>query len=195
MRRLKLLCSALFALAASAPLAAQEAGGESDLAAFEACARIADAGERHVCLDEALRAAGMLDAEAPAQAVDGRAPASQSPPAAPAGLRRADLASPPAEPVGTDVAPPPPPPPARRERASSEPHREPYHTSIVAARLIGSHTLQVTTNDAGSWVSTERQSFRRTPEPGDSFEIVPAALGGYRCRLERTTIYPCRRVE
>jgi hypothetical protein len=177
---------------ALAPASAQSPDGT---AAFEACGRIADDAARHACLDEALRAAGMLEEEAPAAApapADSRgAPVAEAPSAAEADQPR--LAPTPAAPARTAAAPPPPP--SRRDREEREPDRQPYLTSIVTARLIGNHTLEIATPDAGRWVSTERQTFRRAPDGGDPMEILPAALGGYRCRLERSTIFPCRRVE
>jgi hypothetical protein len=187
-----LLLGAVLASAGLAPGArAQEQGGT---AAFEACGRIAEDAARHACLDEALRAAGMLDEAAPGAEppAERAAPPVAETPRAPA-AEGPSLAPPPAPPVRTAAAPPPPPPGLTREER--EPEREPYLTSIVTARLIGNHTLEIATPDAGRWVSTERQTFRRTPDRGDALEIVPAALGGYRCRLERSTLFACRRVE
>jgi len=174
----------------------QDQGG---LDAFAACGRIAEDAARHACLDAALRASGMLEGQAPA------APASEAvptaPPAAtPSALQPGSASLPPAPaPAIQARAAPPPPPPSRRQREEREPDREPdrepYLTSIVTARLIGNHTLEIATPDAGRWVSTERETFRRAPDEGDAMEILPAALGGYRCRLERSTIFPCRRVD
>ena len=73
--------------------------------------------------------------------------------------------------------------------------REALQTTIASARLIGGHTLEIATADAGLWASTSRQDFRKAPRTGAAMEIIPGALGGYRCRLERTTLFPCRRLD
>lgn len=177
-------------LAAALPgvaVAQQPSEGEQ-LAAFKACAAVADEAERHRCLDEALRNTDVLEQRAQADPQVPETP--EAPGIAPASppqqaQDRADF--------GRSQAA------IDRERAQANPspekERQPLQTTVSAARLLGNQTLLVATADAGNWTSTERQRFRRTPEPGDSFEIVPGALGGFRCRLERTTLYACRRMD
>lgn len=183
------LLPVLAAAAVASEAAAQDADTRRDLSAFEACARIADDEDRHRCLDEALRTTGMIDeqtAEERTRVNYGRSEATVERERRQDNAREQELAS-----DHTDQRGPAPARPA----PASDRAREPLQTSIAAARIIGNHTLQVTTEDAGTWISTERQRFRRRPANGDAFEIIPAALGSYRCRLERSTIFACRRLD
>ena len=205
--------------ATSAPTAAQDGAARHDLARFEACAAILDDEARHRCLDDALRATGMIDpaeAEARRRANFGRSrdavaeeaqrDATRAPGTPPAGQAEPALAARPSAPSGgADSATPPvaaapappssPPAPAQASARPATGDSASLQTRIAASRLIGRHTIQIATTDAGVWESTERRTFRRTPAAGDALEIIPAALGGYRCRLERTTIFPCHRLD
>ena len=207
MRTALWLIPVLAAAAVSPEAAAQDADARK-LSAFEACARIADDEDRHRCLDEALRTTGMVDeqaAEERARANYGRSEAAIERARRQDDAREQALASDEAvrrDPATASAAPARPAPATPTAQPAAQPAaapgdraRDSLQTSIAAARLIGNHTIQVTTEDAGTWISTERQRFRRRPADGDAFEIIPAALGGYRCRLERSTIFACRRLD
>jgi len=189
----------LAALPSSTParLAAQEPE-RNELAIFQACAAITDDRERHRCLDEALRMTGMINAEqveANRRENFGRNAAAQTQES------RAATASSAKSPAAPSPAPEdhPEATPAKQARpkhsASSDPRRQPLQTTIASARLIGAHTLEISTADAGVWASIERENFRKPPRNRAEMEIIPGALGGFRCRLERTTLFACRRLD
>ncbi|BBC71148.1 conserved hypothetical protein [Altererythrobacter sp. B11] len=173
----------LSAMPGAAP--AQEASAQDALAPFAACAKIAGDRERHRCLDAALRSTGIIDekqAEARRQENFGRTPAQVE--------ARSESAVPPAP-----VAPDPSRTAAAEPTRTADPERQPLQATVASARLIGRDRMVVRTAEAGEWASVERETFRRTPRAGDPFEIIPGSLGGYRCRIERTTLFACRRID
>lgn len=191
MMRPALLFTAIALSALPRPAPAQEATSNPDaLAPFAACAKIAADRERHRCLDAALRSTGIInekEEQARRQENFGRTPAQVE--AAQAEAPREISAPPPAGALQPAVAA------AKEPARRSEPGRESLQATVASARLIGRDRIVVRTAEAGDWASVERETFRRTPQAGDPFEIIPGSLGGYRCRIERTTLFACRRID
>lgn len=155
-------------------------GGANDAAAqwsaVTACAQQPDAGSRHQCIDDVLRRAGLLgEREAAPRASEAiRGEAAVAAPAAPA------AAVPPRQsaPVRT----------TQREQADE------VVTTIAGVRSIGFNKFLVTAADGSVWEQTDAEPFADEPRKGDSFTARRAALGGYRCRFEGSTLYRCRPV-
>lgn len=170
-------------IAAFAPIAAQAqadaAEASGNWAAIAACAAADGPEQRHRCMDDVLRRAGLLSDTRIAQEVRrdfGRdAPARPAPP------------------------PAPPPPPASASAAASAPLPERstdidrVATTIASVRTIGYRRLRVTTAEGSVWDQTEAESFNTAPKVGDAFEIERAALNSYRCRFARSSRYRCER--
>jgi hypothetical protein len=142
-----------------------------------ACARLGSAPERHACVDNVLRATGLLDR--------GREVAEQR--ESFGGQRRDPPPSPPPLPVQT-VRPEAAPPvaPGEIERLA---------TTVADAGFVGNRKLLVITAEGAVWRQTEGEPIRVQPRAGEAFEISRAALGGYRCKLGRSTLYRCERIE
>lgn len=67
-------------------------------------------------------------------------------------------------------------------------------TRVHTARLVGSRLLLVSTEAGSAWQQSQSEVFHALPQPGDGFEIERTALGGYRCKFQRSSVYRCRRV-
>jgi hypothetical protein len=149
------------------------------------CAKQSGAKARHACLDQLLRDKGLIDsAKETAEARDAFGKSS-----------RADTsptqAPPPAPPMPTTAkaAPPRPAPTAPQETKISA-----LQTTIARSRLGGDRKLLVTTAEGAIWQQTETLDLRVFPQKGDAFEIEEAALGSHRCKLGRSKVFRCHRV-
>lgn len=174
--------------------------GPNDAANWQAvvaCAGKVNTAERHGCVDQVLRAAGVLDPvrEAQQQRADfGRTQRSEAP------------ATPPTVPSAPPpVAPAPPAPTAAAVRPAPEtPSPAPpvaagridrIVTTIAAARIGGNGRLLVATAEATVWRQLDGESFRIAPSPGTAFEVERGALGSYICKVGRGNSFRCTRVD
>ena len=171
------------------------------------CAAIGSAEQRHACLDDALRRAGVLSAEREAQArrdsfgrevepKSARSAASAPPPVAP------PTASPTAPPTAAPAAPPGAPEarPGSPTASAAPPRPQPaepdrLRTTVRSANLAGNRMLLVVTAEGAAWTQTESAEFHVLPRPGDAFEIQRGRLGGYRCTFGQSSVYRCRRLD
>ena len=174
MKRIAVMAGAVCLLAAPAAVAQQE----RDWGGIERCAAIAEAGERHACLDRELAALGLLE----------RAPASAAVPA------------PVSPPVQTRAAPAPQAGAAASETIvyeESEP-RAPViadmTSSVANARLDRRRGLEIEAANGTRWRSTSSVSLRRAPPAGAPFAVEQGALGSYTCRIESSTYFKCERL-
>ncbi|MBB5987170.1 hypothetical protein [Sphingobium lignivorans] len=182
---------AVLALPAAAGHAQPAGDAAANWEAVVQCARQTGAPARHACIDQVLRGSGVLDSEREMNEArqsfgqQGRSEAAPVPPptapavpAMPAPAQRAEAA--PAAPAPAPAAPPPP------LRA--------LQTEVASARLAADRKLVITTREGAVWRQTETIELRASPRAGDSFEIEEAALGGHRCKLGRSRIFRCERV-
>lgn len=184
-----------FALATTAamPAIAQQQGSERNWAAIERCAAIADAHQRHACLDGVLDALGLLTAgageaaPAPRPATEPPAAAASAPPAASADHRA------PVAPRASDT-PEAPARPAWAQPQDRTPDFPGIDSQVASARLMGRRGVEVLAADGTRWRSTESVSLRRAPREGAAFAVEPGALGSYNCRLEASTYFKCEPV-
>jgi hypothetical protein len=176
------------ALLAPAPALPQAGQGEAEQnwAAIARCAAIDQADERHACMDQVIRRAGLLSEARVAQAArqefgnENRAEPERTAPAAP------PAPTPAAAPAETQVASP------RPARAAE---LDELVTTVVSAQVRGDRRLVVTTAEGSVWEQTQSESFRNTPEAGSRFAIERTSLGGFRCSFERSSHYRCRRID
>jgi hypothetical protein len=167
----------LVPMAAHAQADPAEAG--RNWSAIAECAAIDATEQRHRCMDDVLRRAGLLS--------DARV----------ARETRRDF--------GRDTPAPPPPPPAPAPQAApaSAPVPTPERpaaidkvaTTIASVQTIGYRRLRVTTAEGSVWDQTEAKSFNSQPKVGDTFEIERAALNSYRCRFAQSSRYRCERAD
>lgn len=165
------LAAAFVPLAAHAQAGTAEAG--RNWAAIEDCAAAASSEQRHRCMDDVLRRAGLLSDARIAQEARrdfGRdAPTRPAPPSASA----AASASASESTAGTDR----------------------LATTIASVQTIGYRRLRVTTAEGSVWDQTEDKTFNSSPRVGDTFEVEQASLGSYRCRFARSVRYRCERAD
>jgi hypothetical protein len=138
--------------------------------AITECGGISDDQRRLGCMDDVLRQAGIAGGSSSASAPDQAARAAQPSSAAARGL-------------------------AATARAAPEPARdltEALTTTITSVQTVGYQRLRVTTAAGGVWEQTQAEALRTPPRVGDTFHIEPAALGSYRCRVERSSLYRCK---
>lgn len=176
------------ALLAPAPALPQAGQGEAEQnwAAIARCAAIDRADERHACMDQVIRRAGLLSEARVAQAAREEFGNENR-----------------AEPERTAPATPPAAAPAVPQAALSMPASTPARaaeldelvTTVVSARVRGDRRLVVTTAEGSVWEQTQSESFRNAPEPGSRFAIERTSLGGFRCSFERSSHYRCRRID
>ena len=81
-------------------------------------------------------------------------------------------------------------PPAAPEPAGDL--AEALTTTITSVQTVGYQRLRVTTAAGSVWEQTQAEALRTPPRVGDTFHVEPAALGSYRCRVERSSLYRCR---
>jgi len=177
----------LGALALLAPAPAQSQAGQGEperhWAAITRCAAIDRAEERHACMDEVIRSAGLLSEARVAQAArqefgnENRAETRSAPPPA-------------AAPVAVIAASPAAAPAPARSGEIDE-----LATTVVSAQLRGDRRLVVTTAEGSVWEQTQSETFRGPPKAGSRFSIERTSLGGFRCSFERSSHYRCRRID
>jgi hypothetical protein len=138
-----------------------------------ACARLGPAAERHACVDDVLRATGLLDRDREiAEQRENFGEQRRDPPRAP------------------------PLPPAQATVLPAAPRElERLATTVADAGFVSNRKLLVITAEGAVWRQTEGEPVRVLPRAGEAFEIGRSALGGYRCRLGRSTLYRCERIE
>jgi hypothetical protein len=164
-----------------APMAAHAQADATDVssnwAAIADCAGADAPEQRHQCMDDVLRRAGLLSDQRVAQ--EARRDFGRAAPARP--------------------APTPPPAPAAASASAPAPQAtvtaDKLATTIASVRTIGYRRLRVTTADGSVWDQAEAETFNSSPKVGDSFEIERGALGSYRCRFARSNRYRCERVD
>jgi hypothetical protein len=173
------------ALLLPAPAQSQDAAG-GDWAGIVQCAAIGRADERHACMDEVIRRAGLLSEARVTQAAredfgnENRAePVRAAPPVAVA-------AAPPAAAAVPSTAPLAPARAADLDKLA---------TTVVSAQVRGDRRLVVTTAEGSVWEQTQSETFRNAPKTGNPFSIERTSLGGFRCSFERSTHYRCRRID
>ncbi|BAK67855.1 hypothetical protein SLG_31800 [Sphingobium sp. SYK-6] len=184
---------AALALPAAAGRAQPAGDAAANWEAIVQCARQTGAPARHACIDQVLRGSGLLDSEREmnearqsfgqqrrSEAVPVPPPAAPAAPAMPAPAQRAEAA-----PAAPTPAPAPAAPPAPLRALQTE---------VASARLAADRKLVITTREGAVWRQTETIELRASPRAGDSFEIEEAALGGHRCKLGRSRIFRCERV-
>ncbi len=162
---------------------AQDQAGDAvrNWSAITECGAISDDQRRLGCVDDVLRQAGI--ARGNPAAGDARQGATG---AAPAPNQAAQAALPsPATPRGVAAAGPAAPEPARDVAQA-------LTTTITSVQTVGYQRLRVTTAEGGVWEQTQAEALRTPPRVGDTFHIEPAALGSYRCRVERSSLYRCK---
>lgn len=156
------------------------------------CAARGDSAARHACVDEVLRAAGVLTPEAEAReqrqrfGLERAAPrTAATPPPSPAPASASASPAPataqPASPARTERPPAPPEPPSELQ------------VEVATARVTPDKRVVFTTTDGGEWRQTEAQSIPRGPKPGDTIIIHRAALGSFLCELPRRASWRCAR--
>lgn len=192
--------AAITLVAGSAALAQSGSNDSANWQAVAACAGKSSAAERHGCIDQVLRAAGLLDPvrEAQQQRADfGRtqrsdppAPAQTIPPAQPTVSAPASAPAPAAVAQAPATAPAPrpapPPPPAKVNQIT---------TTVAAARIGGNGKLLVATAEATVWRQLDGETFRIAPSPGTAFEVERGALGSFVCKVGRGNSFRCSRVD
>ena len=172
---------------ASAPAQAQGEQGEGDWAGIVQCAAIDRAEQRHACVDEVLRRAGLLSDARVAQAA--RQDFGNENRAEP--VRAAPVPAPVAPAVPAAVA-------AASTAAAAPAHAADIGelvTTVASAQMRGDRRLVVTTAEGSVWEQTQSETFRNTPKAGSPFSIERTSLGGFRCSFERSTHYRCRRID
>lgn len=185
---------AAVALAGSSVALAQTGPNDAaNWAAVVACAGKASAADRHACMDQVLRAAGLLDPvrEAQQQRSDfGR-------------TQRADPTAPPVNPAPMVAAPAPAQAPAQAPAAAqatiarpAPPARIDSITSTVAAARIGANgKLLVATAEATVWRQVDGETFRIAPSAGTAFEVQRGSLGSFICKVGHGKSFRCSRVD
>lgn len=187
-----LTTTAALALLAAGPAQAQAQSGSTDGANWQAvvaCVASTGTAERHACIDQVLRTAGVLDPvrETAQQRADfGRTQRSEVP--APQPITAPPVAATP--PATAPVAQAPAAP------ASAVPQRiDRITTTIAAARLGGNGRLLVATAEATVWRQVDGETFRIAPAAGTPFEVARGALGSYICTVGRGNSFRCTRVD
>jgi hypothetical protein len=170
-----------------------QGAGAADVAghwsAIEQCAQIDATEERHLCMDDVIRRAGLLNDARLAETArrefgnENRAPVNRTPAPAPA---------PAAAPPAVAAVPPRTPPPAAPPRATD---LDQLATTVTNARLGPDRRLVVVTAEGSSWTQVQSETFRTLPRAGDSFTIERTSLGSFRCRVGNSSVFRCRRAD
>lgn len=192
----KAATATLVAILASTPAVAQSGETASNWEKVVACVASAGTAERHACIDQVLRTAGVLDPvrETAQQRADfGRPQRSEAPasPAVVAPVAAAPVAAPPAAASASQAQAPETVPaiPAVPERIDR------IATTIAAARLGGNGKLLVATAEATVWRQVDGETFRIAPAAGTPFAVGRGALGSYICTVGRGNSFRCTRVD
>ena len=155
----------------SAPVQAQQVPQSRNWSGIERCAGIADAVQRHSCLDNELAALGLLSQAAASEAA---VVETQPPPLA---SRNA-----------------PPPSVTRQRTPNAEPVFSGLTSTVRSARMIGRGLVEVIAENGTGWRSISSTSLSRAPRAGVPFAVEPGALGSYNCRIEASTYFKCNPV-
>ncbi|KPL66943.1 hypothetical protein SZ64_01840 [Erythrobacter sp. SG61-1L] len=134
------------------------------------CAGEDRSARRHTCMDEVLRRAGLLDPQQ--EVAEQRETFGQRP-------GRDD----PQEAAKAEVP-----------RSASPARLDEVKGQVAFAKLVGKGRLLVVTSEGAVWRQTSAETIRIVPEAGVEFTAMKAAMGGYRCKLGRTT-YRCERLD
>lgn len=178
MKAVNLLARALLvgtaALASSAGWAQDGGDPAANWQAVVACAEQGDPDDRHACVDNVLRAAGVLD---PAREIAAQRENFGEP---------SPEAAPPVQ--AAHQAPSPTPAPAPPLEI------EGIETTVADALIGGDRLLVVATAEGAIWKQIDGGPFRRAPAKGETFIVEEGALGSYRCKIG-SDIYRCRRLD
>ena len=164
--------------------------------AITLCARIAKDSDRHVCLDDALRNAGLMPAHSPATPVpaEGTAPAAGAvAPAAVAG------AAAPAAQAPDSVSPAQ----SKESRADfglqPKTFREPAvaRTLQVTIRQVdqADGKLLLTTTEGAIWKQVESTDLWPVPTGGQTMTIARGSFGGFFCEPSKYVSFRCFRAK
>ena len=164
--------------------------------AITLCARIAKDSDRHVCLDDALRNAGLMPAHSPATPVpaEGTAPAAGAvAPAAVAG------AAAPAAQAPDSVSPAQ----SKESRADfglqPKAFREPAvaRTLQVTIRQVdqADGKLLLTTTEGAIWKQVESTNVWPVPTEGQTMTIERGSFGGFFCEPSKYVSFRCFRAK
>jgi hypothetical protein len=164
--------------------------------AITLCARIAKDSDRHVCLDDALRNAGLMPAHSPATPVpaEGTAPAAGAvAPAAVAG------AAAPAAQAPDSVSPAQ----SKESRADfglqPKTFREPAvaRTLQVTIRQVdqADGKLLLTTTEGAIWKQVESTNVWPVPTEGQTMTIERGSFGGFFCEPSKYVSFRCFRAK
>ena len=145
---------------------------ESRWNAVAACGSNLDERQRHACVDDVLRRAGVLTAEQEQR--DQR--------------QRFGLNA--TSPRPGAVTPPGAPDP---DAATEPPVADKVEVKIAAVAESRDGKLVLTTEDGSVWRQIDSGLIRRTPEPGQTLSISKAALGSFLCSLGGKAAFHCRR--
>ncbi|OYX60409.1 MAG: hypothetical protein B7Y88_15680 [Sphingomonadales bacterium 32-64-17] len=132
------------------------------------CAGEDRSARRHACMDEVLRRAGLLDPQrevAEQRETFGQRPAKEKP--------------------QTEAEAP---------RTASLGKLEEVRSQVAFAKLVGKGSLLVVTAEGAVWRQTSSETIRSVPDGGTEFAAMKASMGGYRCKVGRTT-YRCERLD
>jgi len=154
----------------AAGFAQQETGeAERNWSRVSQCGAIADDERRLDCMDDVLRAAGVMRGGTSGATPPQAARPGDTVPAARSG-------------------------PASRTSEPATTHTESLATTIASVQTIGYQRLLVTTAEGSVWEQTQAETFRTPAKAGDAFSVEPAAMGSFRCRFNQSSRYRCRQV-
>jgi hypothetical protein len=185
--RVKVVLAAT-ALAGAGAAWAQSGSGDpaANWAQVAACAQLDSADARHACVDNVLRATGLLDRQT--EVAQQRETFGQT--------RRPDPAPPPPPPV----APPAPAavtpsaalPPAAAV-AAAPPVLDQIETTVTRAFDPGNRLMVVITAEGQVWQQSERKDIGLPPRAGARFVVEKGSLGSFNCRIGGGRTFRCRR--
>ncbi|WP_133162108.1 hypothetical protein [Hyphococcus luteus] len=160
------------ALTPSAAFGGEKPEAEALWEAMARCAGLEDASSRHACADAALISAGILTtAELSVQRKQEF------------GLEEPEKK---AKAAAPDEAP---------AITAAEIVEDPDEISVVLAQVDLSRTkrVTVTTAEGAVWKQVGGDAIRPAPEPGQTMVIKKAALGGFKCKIGKWSIFRCKR--
>jgi len=164
----------------AAPAFAKAQGTMSADEGWTAVGRCAASGserERHRCLDDLLRRAGLLTREAEAQA------------------QRREFGARPATPPAASTAAPAPAAPAVKTAPATVPPPSPDRLEVKVATIgVGTdRKVVLTTSDGATWKQTDSDTLPRLPGAGETVRIRKASFGSYLCELPSHHTFRCVR--
>jgi hypothetical protein len=189
------VAAALVAVLVPGALMAQGAtsGAESGhWSAIEQCARIDATEERHNCMDDVIRRAGLLNDARLTEAARREFGSENGPPETRATAPAAAAGPSAAAPAAAAATSPRAAPSAAPTRAAD---LDQLATTVSSARLGPDRRLMVVTAEGSSWTQVQSETFRNLPRAGDSFTIERTSLGSFRCRAGNSSVFRCRRAD